>query len=158
MYQSTLCAVIQAQAIDIIHSRVSVLMTWSGVLFILLVADMGVEMFISVRLVTVPIITLSMQAVASYLLILPATVSKHGLFCTMLLTNSPPSSHHIFFLIVLVLPPHDMMFGALTLNEIDFFLIAFVNAACVVLQACFQPPPSAPRHHLHGRYGACYEL
>ncbi len=107
IYQSTECASIQAEALDFFNGRISTIMNWIGVLLIFLVVDMAVEMFISVRLVAVPIIMLSMQAMASYLLILPAAVSKLGL----LLRARTSSSY--FSLIILPPPPRDKMFGAL---------------------------------------------
>ncbi len=57
-------------------------MNVSGALLVLLAVDMMLVMFISVKLVAMPIIMLSMQAVSSYLLIFPAAVSKSGLLCT----------------------------------------------------------------------------
>ncbi len=83
-YQSTECASIQADAIDVVYDQVMTLMNVSGALLVLLVVDMVLAMFISVKLVAMPIIMLSMQAVSSYLLIVPAAVSKSGLLCTII--------------------------------------------------------------------------
>ncbi len=53
-----------------------------GAILIFLMLDMALAMFISAKLVGVPIIMLSMQAVSSYILMIPATVSESVLFFT----------------------------------------------------------------------------
>ncbi len=77
--QSTECTRIKDEAIDSFDDRISVIMNWTGALLFLLVVTTAVEMFVSVKLVAVPIIMLSLQSMASNILILPAAVSILGL-------------------------------------------------------------------------------